>query len=368
MLRFRRRRILLGAALGLAALVLDGRAAPTAFADTTSRAKVEVVLLAGPPQGDATRVFRVPAGATEVPAPLATLRHRAGAAVRGATLPDGGVGVVADLAPGDDLSFAATLFHVSAKGGSPKALCDRVVHASRPLPLPDGRIAVARGVAGTASAPGASREDDLTLDAVDPATGDARTLLRAKGSLLFAAGLVDRRVLVYRITATGADLVSVDPAGGAPRVLVRDLPAFARDFDVSPRGDRVVFVDRHPTDARTWQVLSLDVASGALTTVTESASLAQLPFVLDDGAVAVSGADHVARVGGAPLTLPAQGHFQLLGRSRHGGSSELAGLLTQPGKLGRPVVLKGDGTGASLVAAPAGERIAVAGLVVRGAR
>ncbi len=367
MLRFRRRRFVLAAACGIAGLVLDGGRTPTAQADTPVRSPFDVVLLAGPPRGDTTRVLRVAAGSAGVPSALATIQHRAGGAVKGVTLGDSGVAVVADVAPGDDLSFVATLFHVGLDAEAPKALCDRVVHASRPIALPDGRIAVARGVPGNA-APGAAREDALTMDAVDPATGDVRTLLREQGYLLFGVGVLDRRLVVYRITRDGADLVSVDPSGGPARTLLKGLPPFARDFEVDERRRRIVFVDRHPTETRRWQVLSLDVGTGAVTVVTEGPSLALLPFSLDDGAIVAADGDGMARVGGAAVALPAPGLFQPLARREHAGASVVTGLVSQPGTLGRPVLMRGDGSGATLVPAPASERVYVAGLVVRGAK
>ncbi|HTJ80353.1 MAG TPA: hypothetical protein VL400_01485 [Polyangiaceae bacterium] len=367
MLRFRRRSATIALGLGLGALLLGDGGVEVARAAPVAAPRVEVALLSGAPLGDATDLRWITPDVTGLPAPVATIRHRKGAAVRGAVTPTGDVAVVADTAAGDDLSFAASLFAIE-RGKAPRVVADRLVHAQRPLALPDGRVVVARGTAGTAPRPGAARVDDLTLDVVDLASGKATTLLSAHGYLLFTAGFVDGAVVVYRITETGADLVSVEPKSGGVTTLLASMPPFARDFSVDPAGGRVVFVDRHPTDARTWQLVALETKTRATQLLAESPSIAMMPTVLDDGDVAIAEGDRVKRLSGKALDLPAPGALAITGRATASGRTWLAGTVSEHGKIGRPVVVGADGRDAWVCPAPAGERVAVAGLRVRGAK
>src|SRR5258707_1250375 len=84
-----------------------------------------------------------PAGLTTV----ARVEHLPEASLRGALGPGGLVLVAADRAPGRDRSFSSSLMRVEA--GKPVVeLCDRLMHASRPLVTPAGRVFVERGQKG----------------------------------------------------------------------------------------------------------------------------------------------------------------------------------------------------------------------------
>jgi len=367
MLRFRRRTASSLAVAALASICLGPGTPDRAEASPLTPPAVEVAVLSGAARGDTTSLYWVGPGDAKLPASAATLHHRAGAAVRGAVTSTGDVAVVADTAGGDDLSFAATLF-IMRRGATPQTLVDRVVHSSRPLPLADGRVVVARGKVGASAGAGLARVDDLTLDAVDPKSGHATTLLSLRGFLLYTAGVVDGAILLYRITETGADLVTVDPATRAETSWLSGMPPFARDFSIDALNHRVVYVDRHPTDSRTWQLLSIDTKTHAQTVLAQSSSLAMMPTALRDGDVAFLSSGRMTRLSKKPFDLPVAGALSASGQITVDGRTWLTGVVQESGKLGVPVLLDGDGHGAMVLAAPSAERVSVAGLRARSDR
>lgn len=156
--------------------------------------------------------------------------HLPGATVRTARLASGALVAVADRATVFDRSWGSSLLWADA-GREPLELCDRVFYASRPLPLPSGEIVVERGVAGPAL-PGQVRVDELTLEAIDPRTHAARTLLATTGFEAHLAALAGDEIVVYLVQPGVASLRAVDWRSGAERVLVPALPPFAHDFSV----------------------------------------------------------------------------------------------------------------------------------------
>ncbi len=226
-----------------------------------------LVVLATAPSGSTTTMHLVAPGGTLGPA-LARFDHAPGASVQAALLPDRETVVaVADHAPGADRSFASSLVRLEA-GAEARLLADRIVVASRPHPLPGGKVLVSRGRPGQDRADGSYRVDELSVDEID-LQGRARTLLAGTGYLLFIAAVHGGEVVIYRVGPAGADLVTVPLAGGAPRVLVPSLPPFARDFTVE--AGALVFLDRHERDARRWLLWRVELASGAATIAGESA-------------------------------------------------------------------------------------------------
>jgi hypothetical protein len=310
-----------------------------------------VALLSGRPGADTTSLFWAQPGAAQLPAAAAVLSHLHGAVVRGATSADGSVFVTADTDPSRDRSFGSSLFWIPP-GQAAKSLCDRVVHGSRPLVSADGRVFVSRGIAGSTPAdPRALRVDQLTIDEIDPATGSARTVIAHTGYLAFLAGLYRGALLVYRVDARGADLVSVEPSTGAISPVIPAMIPFARDFSIDEAGGALVYQTRHPTDPRRWVVERVDLASGARTTVTESAASNLVPFIYPSGRIEVAGAgssvDWIRAVSGPSKSDPA--------------ARWLAALRLRPGELPHPHVIDArDGTSIP-VPFPPGERATVAG-------
>jgi hypothetical protein len=209
---------------------------------------------------------------------LGTVRHARGAVVRGDVLGAGAV-VVADEDGGD---YGAALWRVDAR--SARVLARGVYHASRPLVSRDGRVYVERGTPGPWPTPdeahaGHLRTDALTLDAIDPETGAARTLYGWSGYTLHLAGETEREIVVYRVSFEGADLTTVDRASGSARV-VTTLAPYARDFSVSR--DAVVMSNR---DQDRWTIDRVSLASGARERLFEAQGYAPVPRVLASGAV-----------------------------------------------------------------------------------
>lgn len=277
--------------------------------------------------------------------------HVAGAAVRGAVMPGARVVAVADTLPRRDLSFAASLF-VLEPGRAARRLCDEVVHASRPIVGPDGRVFVVRGAAGTESDGSRLRDDFLRVDEIDVETGVARTLHRFTGQLLHLAGWHDGALLVYRVAGDTGDLVAID--GAAPvssvRTLLGDIPPFARDFSVDGVTGDLVFLDRDEADPRSWHVLRLELATGKLRSLIETDSVRVGPFASPGAVHYASAAGPLERVGGrgpAPQSPCAE---VVTPGSAPGGCADVlrlasadarwtAGLHHRPGALPRPFVL-----------------------------
>ena len=294
-------------------------------------------------------------------AALGRIEHGAGAAVRGAVLPGGGVVAVADTVARRDLSFAASLF-VLADGRPARRLCDEVVYASRPLVSPDGRVFVVRGAAGSESAGSQLRDDFLRIDEVDLQTGVARTQHRFTGQLLHLAGWHDGALLVYRVDGDAADIVAIDVGevgvAGAVRTVLEDLPPFARDFSVD--GGELVFLGRDEADPRRWQVLRLDLGAGTLRSLLATDSVRVGPFA-SGGAVHVAGAaGPLARVSGrgaapaspctgvvSPDDLP--GTCADVLRLASADVRWGAGLHHRPGALPRPFVFDASSGRATLL-------------------
>jgi hypothetical protein len=208
------------------------------------------------------------AGVTEVRqgpgGPLqARFLHLPDAAVRVAALPSGATAAVADRAPGPDRSWGSSLL-VAAPGGDGLERCDRVFYASRPLPLPDGRVAVERGHAGPL-VPGRMRVDELTVDAVDPATGAVRTLYATTGFEAHLAGLAGHELILYLIQPGQASLRAVDLESGRERIVVGDLPPFARDFHID--GATLELRNRDDVHRQLQTLERIDLTSGTRTRV-----------------------------------------------------------------------------------------------------
>ncbi len=305
----------------------------------------------------------------EVDGARGRIDHSAGAAVRGAVLPGGGVVAVADTVARRDLSFAASLF-VLADGRPARRLCDEVVYASRPLVSPDGRVFVVRGAAGSEGEGSQLRDDFLRIDEVDLQTGVARTQHRFTGQLLHLAGWHDGALLVYRVDGDAADIVAISPGpgdspgvspGASPdgvRTVLGDLPPFARDFSVD--GGALVFLGRDETDPRRWHVLRLDLATGALRSLLATDSVRVGPLA-SAGAVHVAGAaGPLARVGGRGAA-PTSPCGEVVGAGDLPGSCADvlrlasadgrwgAGLHHRPGALPRPFVLDASSGRATLL-------------------
>lgn len=344
--------------------------APEALASGAVQANGPIVaLLATRPGALHSSLYLAPAGGGEGSAPVATFTHLAGAVVRGSVIP--GTSIVlatADTKPSRDLSFNASLFRV-APHEPPEALCDGVVHASRPLVTTSGRVFISRGSPGPASAAAAEmRVDSLSIDEVDPATGALRPIHTMSGYLAYLAGSIGSEIILYRVTPSGADIVVVDADSGSARSLIPSLPPFARDFSVDEAGRALIFQNRHETDSRAWVIDRVDLASGKATRLSEGSSINLAPHAWPGGAVAYNpggrlglallGAGEEAPEVRGPL---GEGVDVVLAASQD--RQWLAALHTVQGALPAPFAIHTKTGAAFALHGPPGARIAVAGFV-----
>jgi hypothetical protein len=338
-----------------------------------AQARPHAVALLVTPHGQGTTTLHLqPLDAEELTAPAATLAHSPGAPIRGALLPGRSqVAVVTDLHRPRDLSFSGTLVLLEP-GQAPAMLVDRVAHATAPHVTLDGRLLVQRGRPGPDNPSG--RVDELTVDEVDPRTGRARTVARFRGFTAFIAGSLGDLLLLYRVGPRGADVAAVNVRTGALRVLAA-LPAFARDFSVDPKRHALVFTNRHPTDARLWQVVRLPLREGPAEVLAEVASSSALPFAWPDGAVTVNlrGQPGLQPLGTEPSAASARGPLtpglQTVRAVTPRG--EYAVLLQSPpggGEARRPWLWDAARGVARPLPAPEAARVEVAGMWVAGER
>lgn len=320
-----------------------------------------VAVLATFPGAEHTSLYLVQAGGGADPAPVATFAHLPDAAVRAAVVPGTPyVLATADTTPSRDASFNASLFRLQPHA-PPEALVSGVVHASRPLVTPAGRVFVSRGRAGT-EIEGQLRVDPLTVDEIDLATGNTRAVHAEHGHLLFLAGAAGKEIILYRVLPDHADIVAVDPDSGAVRSIVKDLPPFARDFSMDAHGEKLVFQGRHETNSRTWTIDEIDLASGRARRLFSSPNMNLAPAVLPSGGVlynppgrGLSTLDAEARIAG-PL-----GPGVDLVAATTADSRWIAALHTQPSALPVPFLVDTETGAAAVLPAPRGSRVAVAG-------
>jgi hypothetical protein len=349
-----------------------GGTAPSARQPSTeaSAAAPGVLLLATQPGALHTSLYLVSPGDRAPLAPLSTFTHLPGATVRAAVLPGTSTVVAtADTAETRDPSFDASLFRV-APHTPPERLCDGVVHASRPLVTPEGRVFVSRGAPGPE--PLTARLSDMRVDAlsieeVDPSTGALWTVHTTSGHLAFLAGWFDGEVIVYRISPGGADIVGVNPDTGTVRPVVTSLPPFARDFSVDAATGTLVFQGRHETNSRVWTVEKVSLVTGERARLHESASMSLIPFALPGGEVAWNpeGTEGLRIPGREAARRPlGEGADWVLATSEDG--EFVAGLHTVPGTLPVPFVLDTLSGRGTPLRAPDGARIAVAGFAPAG--
>jgi hypothetical protein len=355
---------LLLSAAGIAALACLPRAAPArAQSGPTTPVGPTVALFATNPSATYSSLYLVRAGDGAKGTPVATFPHREGAVVRGAVIPGtASVLATADTLETRDASFNASLFRIDPHAGS-TLLCDRVVHGSRPLVTPAGRVFVARGVAGP-DLGSAMRVDDLTIDEIDAATGTTRTIHAYAGYLTFIAGEIGGKLLIYRVGPDGADLIRVDPDTSVVHVVLPALLPFARDFSVAPAQGSAVFQERDEQNSRLWVVDRVDLKSGARTRLATGSNPTLSPYVLADGRVLYNPDAQGLTILGTAGTLAPLGPGVDVVQAEQGGF--IAALHTAPGQLPSAFALDVTSGVATRIATPSGARIVIAGFMPGG--
>lgn len=283
-----------------------------------------------------------PLHAHEPVAPVVRFTHADGSPVLGSLLPGTRVVVAtAVMKERGDVSFASSLLRLEERKPA-RVLADGVVYGSRPLISSEGRVFIARGVAGDVGPMG--RVDSLVVDEVNPVTAKTRTVYSSHGFVTFLAGAIGRELILYEVTTGGARLIAVHVDTLAVRVLLPQLVALARDFVVDAPRRRVLFTQGTPhQDA--WFVEALSLDSLERTVLARSTDVALLPAVLHDGRLTFNDGPHVrfGRSGYARVQLVQE---------------ELVFALHEvPGDF--PVAY----VGAEVIATPPNSRIDLAGVV-----
>jgi hypothetical protein len=286
------------AALAVASLLVAlalRRSAPAATPPPT------LVLLTTHARDPVSNLVLLEAGAPSLPTPVASFEHLPEGAVRGAIMPGTpSVLVVADRAPGRDLSYAGELLRIDPGPGHPAVtLCGGVVHSSSPLVTAAGRVFVARGAPGPAL-DDRLRVDELRIDEIDAASGAARPVWSGRGYLAFAAAATaGGELIVQHVYPGGASLLGIDPDRRTTRVIRSPMSPFARDFTLD--GTTLVFAARDEDRSDRWTLERIDVASGTARRLYTSPHQALAPFAWPGGDVAYSDGETGLRLlGGGP--------------------------------------------------------------------
>jgi hypothetical protein len=337
----------------------DGTPAPPALGPAPA-----VALIATMPGADLSRLYVVGPGQALPPATL-EFHHLPGGSVRAEVWSQAPVVLAtARTTPGRDRSFDGGLYRLDPATGV-KQLCTNLTHASRPLITPTGRVFVSRGTAGPPPASGGSlRVDELTIDEVDPQSGAVTTVHKSAGYLVHLAGWHDGRLLLYRLGPTLADLVALSPQTGKIEILLPALPPFARDFSVDPKASRLVYRNRHQSDARRWVVDTLDLTTRAQNRLYEGESFSLAPHVWPGGAVAFNPKRQGLRLQGTkdPIASPMGPGVDLI-RSVSETERFVAALHTVQGRLPVPFVMDRHSGAMERLTTPSGSRVAIAGFV-----
>ncbi len=348
------------------AAVQPGSTASAQAADIAATRAPRAALLATHPGAEHTSLFLVDVRGAADLAPVTTFAHLPDATVRAAIVPGKSeVFATADTTPSRDMSFNASLFFLRPHT-PPEQLVGRVVHASRPLVTPTGRVFVSRGEAGK-EVEGKMRVDALTIDEIDPATGQARTVHQADGYLLYLAGSAGAEIVAYRIFPDHADVVAINPDTGTARSILKSLPPFARDFSIDAQGKYLVFQNRHESDSRTWVIERVEIATGKTNRLVSSPSMTLAPFLMPNGGVLYNPPDRGLSPldSSAPIAAPLGSGVDVVAAVSADGRY-LAALHTLPSTFAVPFVVDMSTGAARVLPAPANTRVVLAGFVVEG--
>lgn len=342
-------------------------AAPSAHAADIALPQVpRAALVATHPGAELSSVFFVDLRDTSALAPVSTFGHLPDATVQAAVVPGKtDVLATADVTPTRDASFNAGLFYLRAHK-PPERLIEGVVHASRPLVTPQGRVFVSRGKPGP-TLEKEMRVDALTIDEVNVSTGQTRTVHHINGYLLYLAGWFDHELVLYRIFPGHADILAVDPDSGQERFVKKDILPFARDFSLDPASRSLVFQNRDENNSRTWVVDRMALHDGRTQRLFSSASMTMAPFALAEKGVLYNPPDHglSSLDGQVPIQGPLGRGVDIMSAATTDGRF-LAGLHTQPSSFPVPFVVDTQTGAARILQAPANTRVVVAGFVTDG--
>ncbi len=323
----------------------------------------------GTPGEEASRlVFEAP-GASRV-TEAGTFQHLPWAVVRGRMLPKTRTAVVvADVFRRGDGSFGAALIRLSP-GAPAKVLAGRVFHATRPLVTSNGRVFVERGVEGVPPADeevrtGRLRIDALTIDEINPSTGEARTVHAFEGYTTHLVGALGDELLLYRVRHQHADLVAVHTDSGAVRPLRPEVLPFARDFSLS-EAERVLRWSTLDPSSREWIAVELDLDKGTETVLARALKPSIVPSAWPEGGWAFNpGGDQGLTLmqRGEPKRIAPLGPGADVVRAVSADREWVALDHTRPATRPAPFVISRDGAQVLTVSVPEGMRSEILGFV-----
>jgi hypothetical protein len=204
---------------------------------------------------------------------VARLKHEDGATVLGTLIPASRkVLVTAQIAPARDATFASELFLLQEKM-EPISLAKNVAISTRAHVTPEGRIFIQRG-----------KDNQLTIDEVNVTSKKLRPVFSGVGFTSFICGSVGRELIVYWVGENETKIVAVhiDTLNVRPLISIAPL---AFDFVVDAPRNRMVFTLGKP-GLEIYEVVSLDLKSGQLTSLATGDNVALIPTVFPDGTVA----------------------------------------------------------------------------------
>ncbi len=315
----------------------------------------EVALLSS--QGEVAELRFQPLGAATLAEPVARFSHAEGSAVLGSLLPHSRVVVAtAAMKARGDLSFASSLLRLEA-GKPARVLADQVPYGARPLVTIEGRVFIARGVAGP-DLGDRMRVDALSVEELDPKSARSRTVYSVAGFVTFLVGALGRELVIYEVTPGRARLIAVHVDTLGVRVLLPSMEGSAHDFVVDVPRHRVLFTQGTQGSER-WSVEEVDLLTGTSKRLADGPEVTLLPAVLPDGRVLISrGAGDGLRTLQGERVVEAHGTgFERLLVQRKGLT---VGLHERPSDFPIPFALQ-DGAPVSLLA-PADRRLDVAGV------
>lgn len=286
-------------ALGVAVVALHPAQRPAALPAASSIVPPPVILLAGAPGSTSTDVVVRSFEAKGATRELGRVTH-AESVRRGVPCPAPRascvLAVVAERASLRGSSYNSALYRI--EGGHATRLLGGVVDGSAPMLTAAGDLLLRRGHEGLPStpAPGApaprERQDDLTIEVVDPASGRTRVVWDGTGQTAFlAASVGSHDVAIYHVADDGARLFVLNVATGVTRPLGGLLLPLATDFSYNKVRDELVYSRAVEVGSRDYEVIAVGVRTATERVLFHGASYGLAPRVLSDGSVVIATPD-----------------------------------------------------------------------------
>lgn len=265
---------------------------------TTLEAIPPVVTLEGAAESESTSVRLRRFSATAPLRELGTIRHAPHSGRRGVLWSHANrtaIVVTAAIRPPARTTYDTALFALE-NGQTRTLIGDGISNSSAPLITDTGLILVQTGTSGTDPEPIEGqrvlrlRSDQLAIEAITLERTQRRTVYRTQGQIAFlACALRNNHFLLYHVTDEGAFLRDVDAsATDSARTIAGPFAALARDFSFDPQRNEVTFAQAQRVGSEQYEIVTMNVATGARRTRLTGATEHFMPTVLHDGTIAFS--------------------------------------------------------------------------------